>query len=183
MLLLGVALAAGCHSRESTITRTSTTDYQTVSEGAAQGGAATIAAPGEAAPPLLSTGPLSNTNVDTTTSLTISNTQTLPPNTGAPTLGGTMSGAYPTSATPPAPAPRPRPAISISRSPAPSTRTLSEDGGMTPSSSRDGTTQTLSPSTTTQSPAPTSTRDSRPPENPPSDDQQSDDTTSTSTAT
>ncbi|HVT04976.1 MAG TPA: hypothetical protein VHL58_16555, partial [Thermoanaerobaculia bacterium] len=132
MLLLGVAVAAGCHSRETAITRTSTTDYQTVSEGSAQGAAASIGAPGET-PPLVSTGPLTSTNVDTTTTLTITNAQTLPPNTGVAPLGTSMSeGIYTTTSSPPAARPRsgssPRQTISISRSP--STQTLSEDGGM-----------------------------------------------------
>jgi hypothetical protein len=83
--------------------------YQTVQEGSASGVTSTINAPGETAPPL------TNTNVDTTTNLTLP----INPNPlGTTTAAGSMASAMPPSApagTPgvtPAPRPRtlPRPA-------------------------------------------------------------------------
>jgi hypothetical protein len=83
--------------------------YQTVQEGSASGVTSTINAPGETAPPL------TNTNVDTTTNLTLP----INPNPlGTATTGGSMAAAMPPSSpagtpgmTPPArPRTSPRPA-------------------------------------------------------------------------
>ena len=77
-------------------------DYQSVQEGCASGVTSTINAPGE------SPAPMSNTNVDTTTNLTL---PTNPAPLGNDTAGGSMASgmpSYPTGTPGIAPAPRPR---------------------------------------------------------------------------
>jgi hypothetical protein len=95
-------LVFGC-SRSGKVQR-SQQQYQTVQEGSASGVTSTINAPGETAPPL------TNTNVDTTTNLTLP----INPNPlGNDTAGGSMASGMPAttsypSGTPGMPASRPR---------------------------------------------------------------------------
>jgi hypothetical protein len=79
-------LVVGC-SRSGKVQRNQQ-QYQTVQEGSASGVTSTINAPGETAPPL------TNTNVDTTTNLTLP----INPNPlGTATTGGSMASAMPPS--------------------------------------------------------------------------------------
>jgi hypothetical protein len=85
--------------------------YQTVQEGSASGVTSTINAPGETTPPM------TNTNVDTTTNLTL---PTNPAPLGNDTAGGSMASgmpSYPTGTPGMAPAPRPRTSARITNAP------------------------------------------------------------------
>lgn len=98
ILLLFIALAAGCHKSQTA--RRGAENYQVVEEGQASGVTSTINGPGETPPPL------TDTAIDTTTNFTLPDNPapmgTLPP--------GTVAGTLPTySPYPPAAAPRPRP--------------------------------------------------------------------------
>ena len=100
-----------------------TENYDTVSEGSASGVTSTITAPGETAPPLLGTAPMTATNLDTTTALTIDPTLAAdlpgsvpaPPSTGYVPAGPPMDGSYTPGQTTITP-PRSEPTISITPS-------------------------------------------------------------------
>lgn len=101
--------------------------YQTVPEGSASGVTSTINAPGETTPPM------TNTNVDTTTNLTL---PTNPAPLGNDTAGGSMASgipSYPTGTPGMAPAPRPRTSARTTNAPV-VTDTI---GGTTPAMPRE----------------------------------------------
>jgi hypothetical protein len=89
-------------------------DYQAVQEGSASGVTSTINAPGETTPPM------TNTNVDTTTNLTL---PTNPAPLGNDTAGGSMASGMPTAPAYPAgtpglpPSSRPRPPARTTNAP------------------------------------------------------------------
>jgi hypothetical protein len=176
-------LVFGC-SRSGTVQRKQQ-DYQAVQEGSASGVTSTINAPGE------TTAPMTNTNVDTTTNLTL---PTNPAPLGTDTAGGSMASGMPASnpaATPGmTPAPRPRPSTRTTnapvvtdtigsttpampkeraapqpREPRPPTDTATTDTTATPPT----TDTTMTDSSTTSTPQKKKDSDQPPPPPPPTD--------------
>lgn len=116
LALLAAFLLATCGRYGPGSLRRDQEQYEVVEEGAASGGSATLAAPGEA-PPVLPT--LTGTNADTTTAFTIpTGTMT---DTAVPP--GSIAGTFPTGDWNPPPRPRPR---TPPPPPPPPTTTVSE---------------------------------------------------------
>lgn len=156
-LFLLVLILAGCGDR---FRRETHVDSEAVQEGSATGTTSTIAAPGEAAPPLAGTAPMTATNADTTTAFTIldsnvSTTATIDPGSLAGTLPlpDPRSTASRTPATPP---PSAQSVISIERSVPPPTTTTTPGESVAASDSESAPQPAPEPAATAESePAPT----------------------------
>ncbi|HEV7425388.1 MAG TPA: hypothetical protein VGQ46_03405 [Thermoanaerobaculia bacterium] len=126
-------LVFGC-SRSGKVQRNQQ-QYQTVQEGSASGVTSTINAPGETTPPL------TNTNVDTTTNLTL---PTNPAPLGTGTASGSMASAMPSAPSYPVGAPGVPPRARTSTRPAPVANApvvTDTVGSTTPPMPRERTTQ------------------------------------------
>lgn len=124
VIFLAAAMAlAGCGEK---FRREKQIETEVVSESSTSGVTSTIVAPGEAAPPLAGTAPLTGTNADTTTAFTILDSNVPPSSTAGPgTLAGTLAlpgSNEPASRPESSPPPARESVISIQRStPAPTT--------------------------------------------------------------
>jgi len=126
VLLLAVILA-GCGERFRRETRA---ESEVVPEGSASGSTSTIVAPGETAPPLAGTAPVTATNADTTTAFTILDSNATAATLEPGSLAGTLPLPDPRSSevrNPSSPPPAGESVISIERSAPPQPATTQSE--------------------------------------------------------